>query len=229
MRNFVALYNMSKKKLQRFEELKHLERVFQFPFPLVHTDHGLKGGWNEKVFKNDHPIILEIGCGRGEYTVALSKEYPQNNFVGIDIKGARIWRGAKTINEEGIMNAAFLRVHIEWIATFFAEKEVDEIWITFPDPQPQLTRENRRLTNKKFLSVYRQILKPGGCIHLKTDNIGLFEYTREVLADEPGTLEVCTKDLYHETPEGFNLSIQTTYEKKFLAEGFKINYLRFRI
>lgn len=220
---------MGKRKLQRFEELNHLERIFQFPFPLVHTDHGLRGNWRNKVFNNDHPIVLEVGCGRGEYTVALSKDNPNKNFIGIDIKGARIWRGVKTINEENILNAAFLRVHIEWLASFFADQEVNEIWITFPDPQPQLTRENRRLTNKKFLAIYKQILQPGGCIHLKTDNIGLFDYTIEMLSDEPGTMEVCTKDLYSDTPDGFNLAIQTTYEKIFMKEGLKINYLRFRL
>jgi tRNA (guanine-N7-)-methyltransferase len=220
---------MSKRKLQRFDELTRLERVYQFPFPLVHTDHGMKGNWNKNVFKNENPIVLEIGCGRGEYTVALSQDNPDKNFIGIDIKGARIWRGAKTANEENILNAAFLRVQIEWLAQFFEKGEVSEIWITFPDPQPQLTRENRRLTNKKFMNLYRMLLKPGGKLHLKTDNIGLFEYTLEVLADEAGDMEVCTKDLYLETPEGFNLAIQTTYEKKFMAEGFKINYLRFKM
>jgi tRNA (guanine-N7-)-methyltransferase len=220
---------MGKRKLQRFEELNHLERIFQFPFPLLHTDHGLRGNWRTKVFNNENPIVLEVGCGRGEYTVALSKDTPNKNFIGIDIKGARIWRGVKTANEENLLNAAFLRVHIEWLASFFADQEVDEIWITFPDPQPQLTRENRRLTNKKFLAIYKQILKPGGCIHLKTDNIGLFDYTLEMLIDEQGTIEVCTKDLYADTPDGFNLSIQTTYEKIFMKEGLKINYLRFRL
>jgi len=220
---------MGKRKLQRFEELDHLERIFQFPFPLVHTDHGLRGNWRTKVFNNDNPIVLEVGCGRGEYTIALSKDTPSKNFIGIDIKGARIWRGVKTANEENILNAAFLRVHIEWLASFFAEQEVNEIWITFPDPQPQLTRENRRLTNKKFLGIYKQILQPGGCIHLKTDNIGLFEYTVEMLQDEQGNMEVCTRDLYTDTPDGFNLSIQTTYEKIFMKEGLKINYLRFRL
>jgi tRNA (guanine-N7-)-methyltransferase len=220
---------MGKRKLQRFEELNHLERIFQFPFPLVHTDHGLRGNWRTKVFNNENPIVLEVGCGRGEYTIALSKDTPSKNFIGIDIKGARIWRGVKTANEENILNAAFLRVHIEWLASFFAEQEVNEIWITFPDPQPQLTRENRRLTNKKFLAIYKQILQPGGCIHLKTDNIGLFEYTVEMLQDEQGNMEVCTRDLYADTPDGFNLSIQTTYEKIFMKEGLKINYLRFRL
>jgi tRNA (guanine-N7-)-methyltransferase len=219
---------MPKRKLQRFEELKGFERTYQFPFPLVHTDHGLKGNWETEVFNRSAPIVLEVGCGRGEYTVALAQQYTGNNFIGIDIKGARIWRGAKTINEEDIRNAAFLRVHIEWLEEFFAEGEVSEIWVTFPDPQPQDSRENRRLTNPRFLKLYRHITKAGGCLHLKTDNAGLFQYTLEQLKNESGNLEVCTFDLYADRPDGFDLSIQTTYEKKFMAEGFTINYLRFR-
>jgi tRNA (guanine-N7-)-methyltransferase len=220
---------MSKHKLQRFEELPKLERTFQFPFPLLQTDHGLKGNWGKKVFHNEHPIVLELGCGRGEYTVELAREYPETNFVGVDIKGARLWRGAKTITEEKILNAAFLRVHIEWLGQFFDKGEVSEIWITFPDPQPQLTRENRRLTNQKFLSIYKLILKKGGLLHLKTDNRGFFEYTLQMLEQEQGEMEVCTFDLYHETPADFNLSIQTTYEKKFLSQGMPIHYLRYRL
>lgn len=219
---------MAKRKLQRFEELKEFERTFQFPFPLVHTDHGLKGNWNSKVFEKVQDIVLELGCGRGEYTVALSKSYPDRNFIGVDIKGARIWRGAKTINEEHILNAAFLRVHIEWLPEFFNQGEVREIWVTFPDPQPQLSRENRRLTNPKFLKIYRQLAGAGGVLHLKTDNIDLFDYTLSMLALESGEIELCTRDLYADSPPGFNLSIQTTYEKKFLLEGLKINYLKFR-
>jgi tRNA (guanine-N7-)-methyltransferase len=219
---------MAKHKLQRFEELKTMERVFQFPYPLVHTEHGLKGAWRSKVFHNSNPLVLELGCGRGEYTVGLSRSYPQLNFIGIDIKGARLWRGGKTINEEKILNAAFLRVHIEWLPEFFQKQEVDEIWITFPDPQPQMSRENRRLTNPKFLNIYRSVLREKGVLHLKTDSIGLFEYTLEQLAGEKGALELVTRDLYMDQPEGFDLSIQTTYEQIFLAKGKKINYLRFR-
>ena len=219
---------MPKRKLQRFEELTHLERVYQFPYSLVHTDHGMKGNWHAKVFGNEHPLVLEMGCGRGEYTVNLAKTFSEKNFIGADIKGARIWRGAKTINEDKILNAAFLRVQAEWLAEFFAEGELSEIWVTFPDPQPQLSRENRRLTNPKFLKLFRSITAQGGIFHLKTDNIGLFDYTVEMLGNEKGFMEICTRDLYNEPPPGFDLSIQTTYEKKFLAEGFRINYLRFR-
>jgi tRNA (guanine-N7-)-methyltransferase len=219
---------MAKRKLQRFEELKTMERMFQFPYPILQTGHGMKGNWHERVFGNSHPIVLELGCGRGEYTVNLSKKFPQKNFIGIDIKGARIWRGGKTINEENILNAAFLRIHIEWLGYFFEAGEVSEIWITFPDPQPQLTRENRRLTNRKFLELYRSVMKPGGLLHLKTDDCGLFEYSTGQLQIFPGDMLVLTRDLYQDPPEGFDLDIRTTYEQKFLAGGKAINYLCFR-
>lgn len=219
---------MAKRKLQRFDELKGFQRTFQFPYPLVHTEHGMRDNWRSRVFYNTQPLVLELGCGRGEYTVGLARAFPATNFVGVDVKGARLWRGAKTINEEEMLNAAFLRVRIEWIPEFFAEGEVNEIWVTFPDPQPQDSRENLRLTNPRFLSMYRMLTASGGCFHLKTDNTGLFEYTVEMLKSYPGAFEVCTRDLYSEPPTGFDLSIQTTYEKRFLAEGIKIKYLRFR-
>jgi len=219
---------MAKKKLQRFDELMGFERTFQFPYPLVHTEHGMRGNWRKRVFNNSNPIVLELGCGRGEYTVGLAKAFPETNFVGVDVKGARLWRGAKTINEENMLNAAFLRVRIEWVPEFFEAGEVDEIWVTFPDPQPQLSRENLRLTNPSFLSLYRRLTANGGCFHLKTDNAGLFEYTVETLSAFPGQFEVCTRDLYREPPDNFDLTIQTTYEKRFLAEGVPIKYLRFR-
>jgi tRNA (guanine-N7-)-methyltransferase len=151
--------SMAKHKLQRFEELNHLDRIFQYPFPLLHTNHNLKGNWRADVFKNNNPIILELGCGRGEYTVALSKHNPNINFVGIDIKGARIWRGVKTINEENILNAAFLRTHIDWIGSFFAVSEIDEIWITFPDPRMKDRDEKKRLTFPFYLEKYLRLLK----------------------------------------------------------------------
>ena len=219
---------MAKRKLQRFEELETMERVFQFPYPLLQSGHGLKGNWHERIFGNPHPIVLELGCGRGEYTVNLSRKFPEKNFVGIDIKGARIWRGGKTINEENIRNAAFLRIHIEWLGYFFEAGEVEEIWITFPDPQPQLTRENRRLTNRKFLELYRSVIQPGGVLHLKTDDLALFDYSEAQLRDFPGTIQTLTRNLYEEMPPGVDLDIRTTYEQKFLALGKPINYLSFR-
>ncbi len=219
---------MAKHKLRRFGELETFKRTFQYPFPLLSTDHGLCGNWNEKVFHNSNPIVVELGCGRGEYTVSLAQNFTDRNFIGVDIKGARLWRGAKTINEENILHAAFLRTHVEWLPQFFAPGEIREIWVTFPDPQPQISRENRRITNPKFLKMYRELVGKDGILHLKTDNIGLFEYTLEMLEKEDGNIEVCTKDLYVDTPADFNTNIQTTYEKIFLKQGLKINYLRFR-
>ena len=146
---------MGKDKLQRFAELETMQRVFQHPDRIALRDFGMKGKWHSDVFNNTNPLVLELGCGRGEYTVELAQRYPQKNFIGIDIKGARLWRGAKTINEQQILNAAFLRIRIELIEHFFGMNEVDEIWITFPDPQLHRARENRRLTNKVFLDRYR--------------------------------------------------------------------------
>lgn len=219
---------MAKRKLQRFEELKGFDRTFQFPYPLVHTEHNMRGNWKKDVFLNDNPVVLELGCGRGEYTVSMAKAFSEKNFVGVDVKGARIWRGAKTIHEEKILNAAFLRLRIEWLPEFFEQGEAREIWVTFPDPQPQLSRENLRLTNPGFLAMYRSLSGSGGLFHLKTDNTFLFDYTVEMLDGQSGIMEVLSRDLYQEPPAGFDLSIQTTYEKKFLKEGEKIKYLRFR-
>lgn len=217
---------MPKRKLQRFEELENLERIFQFPFTRLPDAEAQRHKWPE-VFGNLNPIVLELGCGRGEYTIALAKANPHQNFIGVDIKGARIWRGVKTANEEDIRNAAFLRVHIEWLTRFFMPGTVSDIWITFPDPQPQQSRENRRLTNKRFLAMYREILKADGYLHLKTDNRGFFDFTLEVLSSEPGRLEFVTFDLFENHEEGFRLDIQTTYEQKFRQLGFPIHYLRF--
>lgn len=219
---------MVKRKLQRFSELESMERVYQFPFPLLEETSVFKGKWGSDIFKNEHPLILELGCGRGEYTLELARRYPGKNFIGIDIKGARIWKGGKTINEENILNAAFVRIKIEWLGMIFDKQEADEIWITFPDPQPQASRENRRITSNRFLDLYRMVLKPGGIVHLKTDNEGLFTYTKELLEQRAGELLAVTEDLYHDKPEGEDLSIQTTYEKIFLKEKKPIRYLKFR-
>ena len=167
---------MGKDKLKRFAELETFTNVFQ-----LNPVH--KGNWNKNYFKNNQPIVLELGCGRGEYTVSLAKYFPVKNFIGIDIKGARIWRGAKTGMEEHISNMAFLRIEIEQLEEHFSENEVDEIWITFPDPQPQISRERKRLTSDRFLTMYKKVLSPNGIVHLKTDNDGLYAYTLEKIAE----------------------------------------------
>jgi tRNA (guanine-N7-)-methyltransferase len=219
---------VTKHKLQRFEDLKTFDRVYQFPKKMLDELPPLKGNWNKEVFKRDAPIVLELGCGRGEYTIGLSKNDPSKNYIGVDIKGARLWRGAKTSHEEQLTHVAFIRTTIEFIYHFFSPHELSEIWITFPDPQPGLQREKRRLTHPNFLGMYQRLLKSGGVLHLKTDSDSFFEYTNEMLQSYEGELLFSTADLYASPPPGFDLGIKTTYEQKFLSKGMKISFLSFR-
>lgn len=196
----------------------------------------MKGKWNSEFFKNDHPVVLELGCGKGEYTVGLAQRYPEKNFIGVDIKGNRIWMGAKHAIETRLENAAFLRTRIDFIEACFDKNEVSEIWITFPDPQPQQPRARKRLTSPQFLNRYKNIIKSDGLIHLKTDSHPLYEYTLEVIKENNYELLEHTDDLYGKreiTHFGDDLgevgAIKTYYEKKFSDLGFKINYLRFRM
>ena len=191
-------------------------------------DHPIKGRWNQYLFKNGNPITLELGCGKGEYTVGLANNFPHDNFIGIDIKGARMWRGAKTANEQKLPNVAFLRTRIEFINSFFSSDEVDEIWITFPDPHPGGRNSNKRLTSPWFLNSYRLFLKDKGLIHLKTDNKELYDFTCKVLSHNNVETIISTNDLYTEKIDNI-LSIRTHYEKIFLDAGLKINYLSFRL
>ena len=195
-------------------------------------DHPIKGHWNSLMFKKDQPIVLELGCGKGEYTIDLSKRVPARNYIGVDIKGARLWRGAKTATEEGLPNVAFLRTRIEFIEAFFGPGEVSEIWLTFSDPQ--LKSENSRLTSPLFLERYRRFLKPGGIIHLKTDSRFLHEYSKAVVLENGLTILDATTDLYGGTPPPAGRSsalyeVQTFYERMFLSQGYKITYLEFKI
>lgn len=210
--------------------METFERVFQPEFEEVfNRDFHLKGEWAEKVFDNEHPIIVELGCGKGEYTIGMARMFPGKNFIGVDIKGARIWKGAKTANERSMKNVAFLRTRIEFIESFFGGAEIEEIWITFPDPQLKKRRNKKRLTGPRFLNHYRTFLKDRGIVHLKTDNDVLYRYTA-ALARHNG-LEIITEtdDLYHSAVLDETLSIQTTYEKQFLSEGSNINYIAFRL
>lgn len=218
---------VGKDKLRRFAELETLDRVFQPKGLFLDKDFELKGKWGKEVFGNSKPIVVELGCGRGEYTVALTGFYPEKNFIGIDIKGARLWRGAKTVNEDQILNGAFLRTQIEQLGAFFAPGELSEIWITFPDPQPQKTRENRRLTSPRFLAMYRSLLVPGGIVHLKTDNRTLYDYTLLKLAADKVTIHRQSTDVHTEFPDDPLMAVQTTYEKKFRDQGFSICYVSF--
>ena len=213
---------MGKDKIRRFAEVAEFENVLQL-------DEGkpMAGKWSRAFFKNNHPLVLELACGKGEYTVNLAQMFADRNFVGIDYKGNRIWRGAKTAIEEGIKNVGFLRIQIENITDYFLPGEVDEIWITFPDPQPQLSREKKRLTSPRFLEKYKRILKPGGLIHLKTDNDDLHAYTAEKIDELKLKKHVQTEDLYHSAYADEVLSIKTYYERKYLKDNKNINYLKF--
>lgn len=214
---------MGKDKLRKFTEIGTFANVLQLDEGKV-----MKGQWAARQFANRQPIVLELACGKGEYTVNLARLFPDRNFIGIDYKGNRLWRGAKTALEEGIANVAFLRIQIETILDYFAEGEVSEIWITFPDPQPQVSREKKRLTNPVFLEKYRQLLIDTGIMHLKTDNDGFYAYTLEQLAALGLPVLVQTTDLYHSEWVDEVLSIKTYYEKKYLAVAKNINYLKWR-
>ena len=220
---------MGKNKLVRWTELGSYDNVIQPEIEDVSgKDHPIKGRWNQDLFKNGNPITLELGCGKGEYTVGLANNFPHDNFIGIDIKGARMWRGAKTANEQKLPNVAFLRTRIEFINSFFSSDEVDEIWITFPDPHLGGRNSNKRLTSPWFLNSYRLFLKDKGLIHLKTDNKELYDFTCKVLSHNNVETIISTDDLYTEKIDNI-LSIRTHYEKIFLDAGLKINYLSFRL
>jgi len=213
---------VGKDKLRRFAEISTFGNVVQLDAGKLY-----KGNWASAFFKNDNPVVLELACGKGEYTVNLGRLFPQKNFIGIDYKGNRIWRGAKTALEDGVSNVGFLRIQIETLLDYFAGTEIDEIWITFPDPQPQISREKKRLTSPRFLEKYKQLLKPGGFINLKTDNDGLHAYTAEKIEELGLKLFVKTEDLYHSEYADEVLSIKTYYEKKYLQDNKNINYLKF--
>lgn len=213
---------MGKDKLRRFAEIETFANVYQ-----LEEGKLLKGNWAKEHFKNDHPIVLELACGKGEYSVNLARLFPDKNFIGIDYKGNRIWRGAKTAIEEGIKNVAFLRIQIENILDYFAEGEVDEIWITFADPQPQISREKKRLTFPGFLNKYKLLLKAGGKVNLKTDNDGLYAYTCEKVEELNLLVHKNTNHLYTSDLVDDVLSIKTYYEKKYLQHDKNINYIQF--
>ena len=221
---------MGKNKLARWAELDTFKNVIQsFPGIQPGQDHPIKGKWKQEIFRNNNPLILELGCGKGEYTIGLSGRFPEKNYIGVDIKGARMWRGARTAHEKNIPNAAFLRTRIEFIGSFFAEDEVDEIWLTFPDPQEGKKNSNKRLTCAWFLNNYRKFVRDKGIIHLKTDNAGLFRYTKNLAAINSLEILEATTDLHSGNITGDILLIRTRYEEMFIKQGSKINYLSFRI
>ena len=220
----------SKNKLKRFIENESFDNVIQpSRDDLIKFNFVFRGKWKKKVFKNSNPIVLELGCGKGEYTVNLAKLNPSKNYIGIDIKGARFWRGAKTANEEKLENVIFLRTQIELLDFIFEKNEIDEIWLTFPDPQIKFQRRKHRLTNTKFLSIYKNILNDSGIIHLKTDSEFLHGYTLGKLEEMSINPIVSNHDIYkNSNAPDEAIQIQTHYEKIYLNEGKKITYLNFK-
>ncbi|MCK5846601.1 MAG: tRNA (guanosine(46)-N7)-methyltransferase TrmB [Bacteroidales bacterium] len=216
-----------KNKLKHFAENLSYDNMFQPSYEELLEGYDMQGKWDSDFFKNGNPITLEVGCGKGEYTVGLGEKYSERNFIGMDIKGARMWRGCTDSNEKGMTNVAFVRNHVQMVPKIFAEAEIDELWITFPDPQPK--KENKRLTSPRFMDYYRNILKPGAIINFKTDSEPLFDYTLEMIAEEGHELLVSVKDLYN--VEGYEVvkSIKTFYENKFSLQGYAINYMQFKL
>lgn len=225
---------MSKNKLSKFADMAAYPHVFEAPFSaLSEAGFGLKGRWHEGFFRNSRPIVLELGCGRGEYTVGLGRMFPEKNFIGVDIKGARMWTGATESLREGMGNVAFLRTNIEFIDRFFAPGEVAEIWLTFSDPQ--MKKVTKRLTSTHFLARYRRFLQDGGLVHVKTDSNFLFTYTDALVEANRLPVEFRTDDLYHtlaaEEAQDVKdiLGIRTYYESQWLVRGLTIKYLKFRL
>lgn len=218
-------------KLEKFADFERFENCFSFAFEEIPNGFEMKGKWREKFFKNNNPLVLELGCGKGEYTVGLGEANRDKNFIGVDVKGNRIWTGAKYALEHKLTNIAFLRTRIDFIEQCFEVDEVDEIWITFPDPQPQSPRARKRLTNQRFLDRYKKIIKPNGIVHLKTDSTSLYEYTLEVIAENKHELIWHTNDLYKNCPEDRKelINIKTYYENLFHSRGEDIKYILFRL
>ncbi|MFN2431044.1 MAG: tRNA (guanosine(46)-N7)-methyltransferase TrmB [Cryomorphaceae bacterium] len=227
---------MAKKKNERFEEMKSFSCVFEPENEEMRDETSpLKGRWNRDYFKNDNPITLELGCGKGEYTIAMAKKYPNRNFIGIDIKGARLWRGCKTAHEEDLQNVGFLRIKIEFIENFFARDEVSEIWLTFSDPQPKDRKGTKRLTSQHFMRRYAKLLRKDGYIHVKTDSGFLYDRTREVIEAHNHHLAVDSGDVHGKDIAKFDadtreiLDVTTFYERKFLEAGENIHYLKYQL
>lgn len=219
---------MGKNKLSKFADLATYEHVVQISYrELLTEEFRFKGKWAEAFFRNTNPIVLELGCGKGEYTVKLAQHFPEYNFIGIDIKGSRMWKGATQAKELGLKNVGFLRTNIENLRMFFAEAEVNEIWLTFPDPQMKKAR--KRLTATNFIETYRRIAIPNGIIHLKSDSNFMYRYTEAMVAENQFEVIRQTDDLYHSDILDEVLSIRTFYEKQWLDRGLSIKYLAFRL
>lgn len=218
---------MAKKKLIHFQENLTFPHLFQPNYNELDQNFPLFSCWGKMFFFNTNPIILELGCGKGEYTVGLAGKYPEGNFIGVDFKGARLWRGAKTVQEKGMKNVAFLRTQVDHLTKFFSSGEISEIWITFPDPQPG--KERKRLTSPTFLERYKILLGPEGILHLKTDDQALYQYTLKIITQYHHTLLFSTEDLYHSGFLEDVISIRTFYENRWLEKGKKICYIKFKL
>ncbi|WP_113924863.1 tRNA (guanosine(46)-N7)-methyltransferase TrmB [Cognataquiflexum aquatile] len=217
---------MSRRKLERFKENEQSRNVIQPGKELFET---IKGHWKSVQFENENPLVVELACGRGEFTVGLAREYPGSNFIGVDIKGSRIWKGSTIAIAEGLHNVAFLRTQIQLLDRYFDQGEIAELWITFPDPFPRDGDEKRRLTSPKFLEMYKPLLEKSGIIHFKTDNTGLFNYTLELIQSRHDCeILIHTHDFYASPFKDEHHGIQTKYEKLFSEKGEKIKYLKFR-
>ena len=219
---------MAKNKLRKFTEINTFSHVIQPPIEELKKGFYLKGKWKESFFKNNNPLVLELACGKGEYSIELGRQYPNKNFIGIDIKGARIWSGAKKALEEDLKNVGFLRSRIEFIEYCFARDEVDEIWIVFPDPHIKESSANRRLTHNYFLSKYYNILKKDGFVHLKTDDIALYQFTLNTISENKYSLIENTSNLYGDKDlKAKHFGVRTHYENIFLNQGKNITYIKF--
>ena len=219
---------MSKNKLSKFADMAQYPHVFQCPYSqLSQEGFEMRGKWASDFFRNSNPVVLELGCGRGEYTVGLAEKFPNMNFIGVDIKGSRMWAGATESLQKGMKNVAFLRTNIEIIDRFFAPGEVSEIWLTFSDPQ--MKKATKRLTSTYFMERYRRFLVDGGIVHLKTDSNFMFTYTKYMVEHNALPVEFVTDDLYHSGLVDDILGIQTYYEKQWLSRGLNIKYLKFRL
>lgn len=216
---------MSRRKLEKFSDNEKRVNVVQSGKELFGK---IQGKWRSLYFTNNHPLVLELGCGRGEYTVGMARLHPEKNFIGVDIKGDRIWKGSKTAEQEDLSNVAFLRTQVQSLEKFFSPNEVDEIWLTFPDPRPKKSDVKRRMTHPRFMEIYRGIVKPGGSVHLKTDNQILYQYSLEVVRQMTGISQIqCTDNLHDSDLCNPLLEIRTHYEELFSEQGFSIKYLTF--
>lgn len=218
---------MAKKKLIHFRENLSFPHLHQPDYHELVSGFSLRGTWHENYFQNSNPIVVELGCGKGEYTIGLATRYGQRNFIGIDWKGARLWRGSKTVSEQNLKNVGFVRAMVDHVEKIFAPSEIAEVWITFPDPQ--VKKERLRLTSPVFLAKYRNILVPGGIIHVKTDDSFFYGYTLDVIREHGHTLSWATDDLYGSGNNDDVVTIQTYYENRWLGMGKKICYLRFQL